>query len=129
MATATATPTLENSARASAEKRISAAWDAFDNHRPELGSKLVWEAAEAVLRELARQHDYAIDDPGQRLEFARLLDAKNGGDGYYINRLLMCEYFEDNAETGVMPGSDPTTYVPVATRFINHLVDLIEGAP
>ena len=129
MASVTATATLEHSTRASAEKRISAAWDAFDNHRPELGSKLVWEAAEAALCALARQHDYDIGTPDRRLEFARLLDAKNGGDGYYLNRLLMCEYFEDNAEMGVMPGSDPTTYAPVATEFIDHLLNLIEGAP
>ena len=126
---ATATPTLEHSTRAIAEKRLSAAWDAFDNHRPELGSKLVWEAAEAALCALARQYDDDIGTLEQRLEFARLLDAKNGAAGYYINRLLMCEYFEDNAETGVMPGSDPTTYVPVATEFIDHLLNLIEGAP
>ena len=129
MATAIATPTLEHSIRAIAEKRLSAAWDAFDNHRPELGSKLVWEAAEAALGALAQQHDYDIGTLEQRLEFARLLDAKNGGDGYYINRLLMCEYFEDNAEMGVMPGSDPTTYAPVATEFIDHMLNLIEGAP
>ena len=129
MASVTATATLEHSARASAEKRLSAAWDAFDNHRPELGSKLVWEAAEAALGALARQHEYDIGTLEQRLEFARLLDAKNGGDGYYVNRLLMCEYFEDNAEMGVMPGSDPTAYVPVATRFINHLLAVVEGVP
>lgn len=129
MATATPTPTLEHSARAIAEKRLSAAWDAFDNHWPELGSKLVWEAAEAALGELARQRDYDIGTPDQRIGFAKMLDAQNGSDGYYLNRLLMCEYFEDNAEMGVMPGSDPTTYAPVATEFINHLLNLIEGAP
>ena len=128
MATATAAPTLQHSTRAVAEKRLSAAWDAFDNHRPELGSKLVWEAAEAALRALARQHDYAIDDPDQRIGFAKMLDARNGSDGYYLNRLLMCEYFEDNAAMGVMPGSDPATYAPVATDFIDHLLNLIEGA-
>ena len=129
MATATPTTTLQQSARAVAEKRLSAAWDAFDNHRSELGSKLVWEAAEAALRALARQHDYAIDDPDQRIGFAKMLDARNGSDGYYLNRLMLCEYFEDNAETGVMPGSDPAAYVPVATRFINHLLAMVEGAP
>ena len=129
MATATSTPTLQQSARAIAEKRLSAAWDAFDNHRPELGSKLVWEAAEAALGALARQHDYAIDDPDQRIGFAKMLDAQNGRDGYYLNRLMLCEYFEDNAEMGVMPGDDPDYAAPVAARFINHLLDLIEGAP
>ena len=129
MTTATPTLTLEHSPRAIAEKRLSAAWDAFDNHRPELGSKLVWEAAEAALRPLARQYDYPIDDPDQRIGFAKMLDARNGSDGYYLNRLLMCEYFEDNAETGVMPGSDPASYVPVATEFIDHMLNLIEGAP
>ena len=129
MATATATPTLEHNIRAIAEKRLSAAWDAFDNHRPELGSKLVWEAAEAALGALARQHDYDIGTPDRLLEFARLLDARNGSDRYYIEGLSLCEYFQDNAEMGVMPGSKPTAYAPIATEFVNHLVDLIEGAP
>ena len=131
MATATATPksTLEHSARASAEKRLSAAWDAFDNHRPELGSKLVWEAAEAVLRELACQHDYDIGTPDQRIGFAKMLDARNGSDRYYIEGLGLCEYFQDNAEMGVMPGDDPDYAAPVAAEFIDHLLDLIEGAP
>ena len=129
MTTATATPTLEHSPRAIAEKRLSAAWDAFDNHRPELGSKLVWEAAEATLRALACQHDYDIGTPDQRIGFAKMLDARNGSDGYYLNRLLLCEYFEDNAEMGVMPGDDPDYAAPVAARFINHLLDLVEGAP
>ena len=129
MATATATPTLQHSARAIAEKRLSAAWDAFDNHRPELGSKLVWEAAEAALCALARQHDYAIDDPDQRIGFAKMLDARNGDDRYYIRNLMLCEYFQDNAEMGVMPGDDPDYAAPVAARFINHLLDLVEGAP
>ena len=129
MATAAPTPTLQHSPRAIAEKRLSAAWDAFDNHRPELGSKLVWEAAEAALGALARQHDYAIDDPDQRIGFAKMLDARNGSDGYYINRLLLCESFLSNAETGVMPGDDPGYAVPAAARFIDHLLELIEGAP
>ena len=129
MATATPTPTLEHSPRAIAEKRLSAAWDAFDNHRPELGSKLVWEAAEAALHALARQHDYAIDDPDQRIGFAKMLDSRNGSDGYYLRNLMLCEYFEDNAEMGVMPGDDPDYAAPVAARFINHLLDLVEGAP
>ena len=129
MATATATPALEHSARASAEKRLSAAWDAFDNHRPELGSKLVWAAAEAALSALARRHDYDIGTPDRLLEFARLLDARNGGDRYYIEGLSLCEYFQDNAEMGVMPGSKPDAYAPIATEFISHLVELIEGAP
>ena len=128
-ATPTPTPTLQHSARAIAEKRLSAAWDAFDNHRPELGSKLVWEAAEAALCALARQHDYAIDDPDQRIGFAKMLDARNGSDGYYIRNLMLCEYFQDNAEMGVMPGDDPDYAAPVAVRFINHLLDLVEGAP
>ena len=129
MATAIATPTLEHSTRAVAEKRLSAAWDAFDNHRPELGSKLVWEAAEAALGALARQYDYDIGTPDRLLEFARLLDARNGSDRYYIEGLSLCEYFQDNAAMGVMPGSKPTAYAPIATEFINHLVALIEVAP
>ena len=129
MPTATPSPTLQHSARAVAEKRLSAAWDAFDNHRPELGSKLVWEAAEAVLRPLARQYDYDIDDPDQRIGFAKMLDARNGSDGYYLNRLLLCECFLSNAELGVMPGDDPSFPAPIAAKFINHLVDLVEGAP
>ena len=131
MATATPspTPTLEHSARAIAEKRLSAAWDAFDNHRPELGSKMVWEAAEAALRPLARQYDYPIDDPDQRIWFAKMLDAQNGSDGYYLQRVLLCDYYQSNAEFGVMPEDDPTRYAPIATKFINHLLDLIEEAP
>ena len=129
MATATATPTLEHSARAVAEKRLSAAWDAFDNHRPELGSKLVWEAAEAALRPLARQHDYDIGTPDQRIGFAKMLDAQNGSDGYYLQRVLLCDYYLSNAELGVMPEDDPTRYATIATKFINHLLELIEEAP
>ena len=129
MATATATPILEHSPRAIAEKRLSAAWDAFDNHRPELGSKLVWEAAEAALRPLARQYDYDIDDPDQRIGFAKMLDARNGSDRYYIDLVLLCEYYQSNAEIGVMPGDDPSYPVPIAAKFINHLLELIEEAP
>ena len=122
------TATLEPTTRAITEKCLSAAWDAFDNHRPELGSKLVWDAAEAALRQLARQYDYDTDDPDQRLEFARMLDRQNGGDRYYIEQLLLCEYFQSNAETGVMPGDDPEYAAPVAARFIDHLLELIEDA-
>ena len=138
MATATATPTptstLEHSTRATAEKRLSAAWDAFDNHRPELGSKMVWEAAEVALYQLARKYDYAIDHPDQRIGFAKMLDARNGNarngsDGYYLSLLILCEYYESNAELGVMPGDDPEFPAPIAAKFINHLLDLIEEAP
>ena len=131
MATATPSPlpTLEHSARAVAEKRLSAAWDAFDNHRPELGSKLVWEAAEAALRPLARQYDYPIDDPDQRIGFAKMLDARNGSDRYYLQRVLLCDYYQSNAEIGVMPGDDPTKYATIATKFINYILDLVEEAP
>ena len=129
---ATTTPSLETitepTTRAITEKCLTAAWDAFDNHRPELGSKLVWDAAEAALRQLARQYDYDISDPDQRLEFARMLDRQNGGDRYYIERLLLCEYFQNNTKIGVMPGEDPTLYAPVAVKFINHLLELSEGA-
>ena len=129
MATATPTPTLPHSARAIAEKRLSAAWDAFDNHRPELGSKLVWEAAEAALRPLARQHDYDIGTPDQRIGFAKMLDAQNGSDGYYLQRVLLCDYYLSNAELGVMPEDDPTRYALIAAKFINYILDLIEEAP
>ena len=131
MATATPSPspTLEHSPRAVAEKRLSAAWDAFDNHRPELGSKLVWEAAEAALRPLARQYDYPIDDPDQRIGFAKMLDARNGNNHYYLPRMLLCDSFLSNAEIGVMPEDDPTRYAPIAAKFISHLLDLIEEAP
>ena len=129
MATATSTPTLPHSARAVAEKRLSAAWDAFDNHRPELGSKLVWEAADAALHGLAGKYDYDIGTPDRLLEFAKMLDARNGSDRYYLRRLLLCEYFQNNAKLGVMPGDDPPTYAPIATKFINHLLEQIEGAP
>ena len=120
---------MEHSPRAIAEKRLSAAWDAFDNHRPELGSKLVWEAAEAALCALARQHDYDIGTPDRLLEFAKMLDARNGEDRYYIRSLMLCEYFQDNADMGVMPGDDPDYAAPVAARFIDHLLGLVEGAP
>ncbi len=129
MATATPTPTLPHSARAVAEKRLSAAWDAFDNHRPELGSKLVWEAAEAALRPLARQYDYPIDDPDQRIGFAKMLDARNGSDRYYLPMMLLCDSFLSNAEIGVMPGDDPSYAAPIAAKFISHILDLIEVAP
>ena len=129
MATATPTATLEHSPRAVAEKRLSAAWDAFDNHRPELGSKLVWEAAEAALRPLARQYDYPIDGPDQRIWFAKMLDARNGNDGYYLPMMLLCDSFLSNAEIGVMPGDDPSYAAPIAAKFISHLLDLIEEAP
>ena len=131
MATATPSPTatLEHNPRAIAEKRLSAAWDAFDNHRPELGSKLVWEAAEAALRPLARQYDYPIDDPDQRIGFAKMLDAQNGSDRYYLQRVLLCDYYQSNAEIGVMPGDDPTKYATIATKFINYILDLVEEAP
>ena len=128
-ATSTATPTLPHSARAVAEKRLSAAWDAFDNHRPELGSKLVWEAAEAALRPLARQYDYPVDDPDQRIWFAKMLDAQNGNEHYYLPRMLLCDSFLSNAEIGVMPGDDPSYVAPIAAQFISHLLDLIEEAP
>lgn len=131
MATATPSPspTLEHSVRAIAEKRLSAAWDAFDNHRPELGSKLVWEAAEAALRPLAHQYDYPIDDPDQRIGFAKMLDAQNGSGGYYLPMVLLCESFLSNAEIGVMPGDDPSFPAPIAAKFISHLLNLIEEAP
>ena len=129
MAAATPTPTLQHSPRAIAEKRLSAAWDAFDNHRPELGSKLVWEAADAALHGLARKYDYDISTPDQLLEFAKMLDARNGNDRYYVSRLLLCECFQSNAEIGVMPGDDPSFPAPIAAKFINHLLDLIEEAP
>ena len=125
----TATLELEPNARAIAEKQLRAAWDAFDNHRPELGSRLVWDAAETALRQLARQHDYAIDTLDQRFEFVKMLDARNGDDRSYLTRLMLCESFEDNALMGVMPGSDPTRYVPAATDFIEHLLALAEGTP
>ena len=125
----TATLELEPNARAIAEKHLRAAWDAFDNHRPELGSRRVWDAAETALRQLARQHNFAIDTVDQRLEFAKTLDAKNGSDRYYNERLSLCEYFEDNALMGVMPGSDPTRYAPIAAEFIEHLLTLAEGTP
>ena len=131
MATATATPTLElatePTTRAIAEKCLTAAWDAFDNHRLELGSKLIWDAAEAALRHLARQYDYDISDPDRQIWFAEMLDAQNGNDRYYLNRLMLCQYFQSNAETGVMPGDDPEYAAPIAARFINHLLELIEG--
>ena len=123
---ATATPTLQHSPRAIAEKSLSAAWDAFDNHRPELGSKLVWEAADAALHGLAGKYDYDISTPSQLLEFAKMLDARNGNDRYYVSRLLLCECFQSNAEIGVMPGDDPSFPAPIAAKFINHLLDLIE---
>ena len=130
---ATPTPTLEPitkpNTRSITEKCLTAAWDAFDNHRAELGSKLIWDAAEAALRQLGRQYDYDTDDPGQRLEFARMLDRQNGGDRYYIDRLLLCESLQSNAEIGVMPGDDPTLYAPIAADFINHLLELSEGKP
>ena len=130
---ATAIPTLEPitepTARSITEKCLSAAWDAFDSHRPELGSKLIWDAAAAALRQLARQYDYDTDDPDQRLEFARMLDRQNGGDRYYIDRLLLCEYFHNNAKIGVMPGEDPSYPAPIAADFINHLLELSEGKP
>lgn len=130
---ATPTPTLEPitepTTRSITEKCLTAAWDAFDNHRPELGSKLIWEAAEAALRALAGQYDYDIGDPDQRIKFAKMLDRQNGGDRYYIDRLLLCEYFHDNTKIGVMPGEDPTLYAPIAADFINHLLELSEGKP
>ena len=126
---ATATPTLEHSARAIAEKRLSAAWDAFDNHRPELGSKLVWDAADAALHGLAGKYDYDISTSSQLLEFAKMLDARNGDDRYYLRRLMLCEYFQNNAKLGVMPGDDPDYAAPIAAKFINHLLELIEEAP
>ena len=128
-ATPTPTPTLPHSARAVAEKRLSAAWDAFDNHRPELGSKLVWEAADAALHGLAGKYDYDISTSSQLLEFAKMLDARNGSDRYYVRRLLLCECFQSNAEIGVMPGDDPSFPAPIAVTFINHLLELIEEAP
>ena len=130
---ATPTPTLEPitepTTRSITEKCLTAAWDAFDNHRPELGSKLVWEAAEAALRPLARQYDYPIDDPDQRIGFAKMLDAQNGSDRYYLQRVLLCDYYQSNAELGVMPGDDPTRYATIATKFINYILDLVEEAP
>lgn len=121
-----ATAPLEPDTRSITKKCLSEAWDAFHNHRPELGSKLVWDAAEAALRQLARQQNYAIDTLDQRFEFVELLDAQNGNGRYYIGQLMMCEYFEDNATMGVMPGDDPASYVTVATEFIEHLLDLAE---
>ena len=138
MATATTTvaptPTLEHSTRAIAEKHLSAAWDAFDNHRTELASRHIWDAAAVALYQLARKYDYAIDNPDQRIGFAKMLDARNGSDrngsdGYYLSLLILCEYYESNAELGVMPGDDPEFPAPIAAKFINHLLDLIEGAP
>ena len=129
MTTAITTPTLQHSPRAIAEQCLSAAWDAFDNHRPELGSKLVWEAAEAALRPLARQYDYPIDDPDQRIGFAKMLDARNGSDRYYLPMMLLCDSFLSNAEIGVMPGDDPSYAAPIAAKFISHILDLIEVAP
>ena len=123
------TATLEPDARSIAEKQLSAAWDAFDNHRPELGSRLIWDAAETALRQLARQQDYAIDTLDQRLEFVRMLDARNGSDRYYVSRLMLCEYFEDNAEMGVMPGDDPGYAAITAASFIEHLLAMAEGTP
>ena len=123
----TATLELEPNARAIAEKHLRAAWDAFDNHRPELGSRLVWDAAETALRQLARQHDYAIDTLDQRLEFVKTLDAQNGGNRYYITLLSLCEYYEDNSQMGVMPGDDPVYAVPIAAQFVEHLLTLAEG--
>ena len=127
--TPTPTPTLEHSTRAIAEKHLSAAWDAFDNHRTELASRHIWDAAEVALLELARQYDYAIDIPDHRIFFAKMLDSRNGSDGYYLSLLLLCEYYESNAELGVMPGDDPEFPAPIAAKFINHLLDLIEEAP
>ena len=125
----TATLEQEPNARAIAEKHLRAAWDAFDNHRPELGSRLVWDAAETALRQLARQHNFAIDTVDQRFEFVKTLDAQNGNDRSYLTRLMLCESFEDNALMGVMPGSDPTRYAPIAAEFIEHLLTLAEGTP
>ena len=127
--TTTLETTTEPTTRAITEKCLTAAWDAFDNHRPELGSKLVWEAADAALHGLAGKYDYDISTPSQLLEFAKMLDARNGSDRYYLRRLMLCEYFQNNAKLGVMPGDDPDYAAPIAAKFINHLLDLIEEGP
>lgn len=121
--------TSEHNTRAIAEKCINSAWEAFDSHRPELASRLIWDATDAALRSLARQRGHGVNNPDDRIALAELLDVENGKERYYIQRLMLCEYFQDNAEFGVMPGDDPRDYATVAADFINHLLELAEAAP
>lgn len=120
---------LEHNTRAIAEKCVSAAWEAFDSHRPELASRLIWDATDAALRSLARQRGRGVNTPDDRIALAELLDVENGSERYYIQRLMLCEYFQNNAEFGVMPGDDPRDCAWVAAEFIDHLLELAEAAP
>lgn len=102
----------------------SASRYAFADRRYEWGSHCLWQATAAALGNLAGQRGLAVDTAADRLEFAKLLDSENGNRRYYVWRLMLGEYYLDNAELGVMPGDDPSKYYQLAVDFVDHLREM-----
>ena len=120
----TSTIEIQHSQHSKHDDYISLARYAFAERRYERGSHYLWQATAAALGNLAGQRGCAVDTADERLEFAKLLDSENGNSRYYVRRLMLGEYYLDNAERGVMPGDDPSKYYQLAVDFVGHLREM-----
>ena len=94
----------------------------------EKASQLMFDATETALRLLAESRDAKFETVDQRIEFANLLDRENGNDSFYMEHLMMCQFFADSARFGVEREFDLSDYLPMTVYFVNHLQTLSEAA-
>ena len=118
---------------------VSGSWDfaaqclddaglALQANDTEKASQLMFDATETALRLLAESRDAKFETVDQQIEFADLLDRENGKGSFYMEHLMMCQFFADSARFGVEREFDLSDYLPMTVYFVNHLQTLSEAA-
>ena len=118
---------------------VSGSWDfaaqclddaglALQANDTEKASQLMFDATETALRLLAKSRSVEFETAEQQIEFAGLLDHENGNDSFYMEHLMMCQFFANSARFGVEREFDLSDYLPMTVYFVNHLQTLSEAA-
>ena len=94
----------------------------------EKASQLMFNATDTALRLLAESRSAEFETVDQQIEFADLLDCENGNDSFYMEHLMMRQFFSDGARYGVDSEFDLSDYLPMTVDFVNHLQILSEAA-
>ena len=100
---------------------------ALQANEPEQASQFMFNATDAALRCLAESRNEQFDTRDQQIEFVQLLDRENGNERFYVEHLLLGQYFADSAQMGVERKIDLNDYMPMTADFVAHLQRLSEA--
>ena len=112
----------------SAQQRLTDAGLALQANDIAKASRLMFDATDTALRLLAKSRSAEFETVDQQIEFADLLDRENGNDSFYIEHLMMCQFFADGARFGVEREFDLSDYLPMTVDFVKHMQTLSEAA-